>query len=72
VNRFLKTCDIVDVLPEPLARRAGVLRDRAGRGSAVDAVVIAMAEPDGAVLTGDIQDLEALAIHARGVRAHRA
>lgn len=71
VNRFLKTCDIVDVLPESLARRAGVLRDRAGRGSAVDALVIAMAEPGGAVLTGDIQDLEALATQARGVRVHR-
>ncbi|MDE0268641.1 MAG: hypothetical protein OXI96_06355 [Acidimicrobiaceae bacterium] len=70
VNRFLKACDIVDELPEPVARRAGILRDRAGRGSAVDAVVIAMAEPDGTVLNGDIKDLKALATHARGVQVH--
>ena len=70
MNRSLKTCDIVNVPPEPVARRAGILRDRAGRGSAVDAVVIAMAEPGGTVLSGDIKDLKALATHARGVQIH--
>lgn len=68
VNRFLKRCQVVDGPHEKLARRAGSLRARAGRGSAVDAVVVALAEPGGAVLTGDFRDLEALAAHAQDVR----
>ena len=67
VNRFIKRCAVVDGPHERLARRAGVLRAQAGRGSAVDAVVVAMAEPGGAVLTGDTDDLRALAAHAQGV-----
>ena len=64
VNRFIKRCAVVDGPHERLARRAGVLRAQAGRGSAVDAVVVAMAEPGGAVLTSDTDDLKALAAHA--------
>lgn len=71
-NRFLKTCDIVEELPEHVARRAGALRALARQGSAVDAIVIAMAEPGGAVLTSDPKDLNALASHASGVRIYRA
>ena len=69
-NLFLKDCDIDVVLPEQAARTAGRLRDLTGRASdisAVDAVVVAMAEPDGVVLTTDLDDLRALAAHARGV-----
>ena len=66
-NRFLKTCDIVEELGEPLARRAALLRRRARRGSAVDAIVVAFAEPNGTVLTSDPADLRALAEHADGV-----
>jgi hypothetical protein len=66
-NRFLKTCDVTDTLPVPLARRAALLRRRACRGSAVDALVVAHAEPAGTVLTSDPQDLEALAAHAESV-----
>ena len=66
-NRFLKICEIVEEVPQRLARRAAVLRASAGRGSAVDAVVVAMAEPGGAVLTGDLADLRALADHADDV-----
>lgn len=72
VNRLLKTCDVVDVLPEHVARRAGNLRTLAGQGSAVDAVVVAMAELGGAVLSGDLKDLRALANHAEDVIVHRA
>jgi hypothetical protein len=61
VNRFLKTCEIVEAVPERLARRAAALRTGAHRGSAVDALVVAFAEPDGAVLTGDPADIRALA-----------
>ena len=71
VNWFLKRCEVVDGPHEKLARRAGTLRAMAGRGSAVDAVIVAMAEPGGAVLTGDVKDIESLAAHARDVRVFR-
>ena len=67
VNRLVKSCDIDPLLPETKARRAGQLRARARRGSAVDAVVVALAEPEGTVLTADPGDLEALAAHAASV-----
>ncbi len=70
-NRFLKTCDIVEEIGEPLARRAAQLRRHARRGSAVDALVVALAEPGGTVLTSDMRDLEALAEHAQRVRIER-
>lgn len=66
-NRFLKVCDITEEVPEHLARRAGALRASAQRGSALDALIVAMAEPGGSVLTGDIGDLRALAAHADAV-----
>jgi hypothetical protein len=66
-NKFLKTCDIAAALPEALARRAAFLRRRARRGSAIDALVVAAAEPGGSILTSDPHDLEALAVHAEGV-----
>lgn len=71
-NRFLKTCDIVEGLPVHVARRAGALRALARQGSAVDAIVVAIAEPGGAVLTSDTKDLNALASYATGVRIYRA
>jgi hypothetical protein len=69
-NRLLKTCDVVTDLPESIARRAAGLRHQARTGSAVDAVVIAIAEPGGTVLTGDIDDLGRLASHSRQVTVH--
>jgi hypothetical protein len=71
INRFLKTCDIIEELPDRLARRAGALRARARQGSAVDAIVVALAQPGGAVLTSDLKDLRALATHADGVHIYR-
>ena len=70
-NRLLKTCDIVDHVPEALARRAAQLRRLARRGSAVDALVVAMAEPGGTALTSDVSDPEALARHAAHVGVER-
>jgi hypothetical protein len=67
INRLLKTCDLVEELPEALARRAGQLRHKARQGSAVDAIVVATAEPGGTVLSGDKADLNALANHAERV-----
>lgn len=66
-NRFLKTIAIDDVVSLDIARRAAELRRRAKRGSAVDALVVALAEPNGVVLTGDEADVSALAAHARSV-----
>jgi predicted nucleic acid-binding protein len=70
-NRFLKTCDVAEAISEPLARRAALLRRRARRGSAVDAIVVAFAEPSGTVLTSDPDDLHALASHAAEVKIVR-
>ena len=58
---------MVDKLPETLARRAAALRTAARRGSAVDALVVAIAEPGGVVFTGDSKDINALAANADGV-----
>ncbi len=71
LNQLLKTCDVVDVLPESLTRRAGELRHKARRGSAVDAIVVATAEPGGTVLTVDGEDLGALAAYADVVTVQR-
>jgi hypothetical protein len=70
-NRFLKTCEIVEEVGEPLARRAALLRRQARRGSAVDALVVALAEPGGTVLPADVGDLAALASHAQRVKIER-
>jgi predicted nucleic acid-binding protein len=70
-NRFLKTCDVVEEIGEPIARRAATLRRRARCGSAIDALVVAFAEPGGTVLTSDLEDLEALAEYAQRVKIER-
>ena len=66
-NQFLKTCDIIEEVPEAIARRSAQLRRLAKTRSAVDALVVAFAEPDGTALTSDPHDLESLASHAIGV-----
>jgi hypothetical protein len=71
VNRTLKDCTILETTPRRQARRAADLRTRAGRGSAVDAIVVATAEPDGVVFTSDPNDVRALAGHAFGVTVRR-
>lgn len=67
-NRLLRTCEIRAV-DEALARRGAALRtavDAARMPSAVDAIVVALADEVGgaSVLTGDLRDLRALARHA--------
>jgi len=66
-DRFLKTCIIDSSVSATTARRAAEIRRRARAGSAVDALVVAIAEPGGAVLTGDSADIRALAGSADGV-----
>ena len=70
-NAFLKTCDILEHVPESLARRAAWLRRKAQKGSAVDALVVAVAEPGGTILTGDTDDIASLAQFADQVRVER-
>lgn len=72
INRLLKTCDVDPIVPAVTARRAGYLRARARRGSAVDALLVAIAESGGTILTGDSDDLEALAAYSNGVMIERA
>ena len=67
VNQLIKSCDVVEELTVAVARRAASLRAVARRGSAVDGLVVTTAEPGGLVLTGDSDDLEALAAQSRGV-----
>lgn len=67
-HRLLKTCDLRATVTERTARRAAELRSAARRGSAVDALVTAVAEPGLTILTSDRDDLEALAAHADDVR----
>lgn len=67
-NRLVRTCLVVDV-DERLGRVAARLRTatrRAGTISAVDAIVVAVAQerPDPVVLTSDPLDIGALAEHA--------
>lgn len=66
-NRLLKVCNVIEHVPAGIARRAAFLRHRARRGSAIDALVVAMAEPGGTVLTSDPHDLRALAAHTGDV-----
>lgn len=66
-NRLIKACDVEEAVPVELARRAASLRTAARRGSAVDALVVMVAEPGGTVLTGDPDDLRPLAAYATNV-----
>lgn len=66
-HRFMKMCIVDTNVSESTARRAAELRRRARTGSAVDALVVALAESGGTVLTGDRADIEALAAHANEV-----
>jgi predicted nucleic acid-binding protein len=65
--RFLQKCVFQEVLLLGTAQRAAELRRKSGHGSAVDAIVVALAEPGGTVLTGDQGDIEKLATHANKV-----
>jgi hypothetical protein len=66
-HRFLKTCIIESTVSVEVARRAAELGRLARTGSAVGALVVAIAEPGGAVLTRHRADIEALAAHANSV-----
>ena len=69
VNRVVKAVGEVDVATKAIGRTAGRLLGEAGSSSTVDAIVVATAvEASGAViLTGDPNDLGALASRHREV-----
>ena len=66
-NRLLRACDVRPSVSERVARRAAELRTKARRGSAVDALVAAIAEPGSTILTSDGVDLRALAANAADI-----
>ena len=72
VERFLKTCSLIGDVSPAILRRAAWLRSAAGRGTAVEALVVALAEPGGAVLHHGRSNLEALALFADRVFVERA
>jgi predicted nucleic acid-binding protein len=66
-KRLLRTCEVLST-DETLARKGAALRTAVGgarKPSAVDAIVVALADAVGGatVLTGDLRDLRALARH---------
>ncbi len=73
IERLLPCCDVAEVVPEAVARRAAWLRTAANsRASAAESLVVAMAEPGGAILTsGRRTELEALALFDDGVYVER-
>ncbi len=66
--RFLRTCVVEEMLPASIATRAAELRRLSRHGSAVDAVVVAHAEPGGTVISTDRVDMARLADYARDVQ----
>lgn len=71
LEAFLTCCDVREELPLQLAVRAAWLRAAVGRGSASDALVVAMAEPAGAVLVVNRPHIEAMALFADRVFVER-
>jgi hypothetical protein len=72
IERFLRTVEVVTDLDGGLARRAAWLRTAAGRGSSTEALVVALAEPGGGVLTRGNVRVEAMALFAERVFVERA
>jgi hypothetical protein len=71
VEALLRCCDVVERIPLSVARRAAWLRTAANRGTAVDAVTVALAEPGGAVLVRNRPVIEAMALFAEAVFVER-
>ncbi|MEZ5232161.1 MAG: hypothetical protein R2755_14805 [Acidimicrobiales bacterium] len=71
VEALLACCDVVTELDGTTARRAAWLRTAANRGTATDAVAVAMAEGGGTVLVHHRPTIEAMALFADGVFVER-
>lgn len=59
LSRLLRSVD-VRAVDRSLGQEAGVLLGRAGRGDAVDATVVAVANTGDRIITGDPADIRAL------------
>ena len=59
VSRLLAAVELLAV-DEAMGRSAGVLIRDAGRGSAIDATVVALARDDDQIVTSDQSDMQAL------------
>jgi hypothetical protein len=67
IAALVQSC-VVEALLAPLARRAGELLGRSTRSTAIDAIVAVSAVTRGDVLlTGDCEDMSALAMHLPGL-----
>jgi predicted nucleic acid-binding protein len=67
-HRLLDSCEVIEKVDMRTARQAAALRNAAKRGSAIDAIVVAMASRrNAAVLTSDVKDIAALAEYAADV-----
>lgn len=71
LDSFLCCCDVVDGIAPAVARRAAWLRTAANRGTASDSLLVALAEPGGAVLVVNRPTIEAMALFADGVFVER-
>lgn len=71
LDAFLACCDVIEHLDTATARRAVWLRTAANRGTVVDAIVVALAEPGGSVLVAHRPTVEAMALFADGVFVER-
>ncbi len=71
VEELVACCDVVEQVGGDTARRGAWLRTAANRGTAVDALVVALAEPGGTVLVHHRPTIEALALFANGVFVER-
>ncbi len=72
VEALLRCCHILDSIAPAVAHRAAWLRTAANRGTATDALIVALAEPGGAVLVAQRPTIEAMALYADGVFVERA
>ena len=71
VEALLRGCEVIEQLDATTARRAAWLRTAANRGTALDAITVALAEPGGAVLVAQRPTIEAMALFADGVFVER-
>ena len=71
VEALLRCCAVVTQIDGSVARRAAWLRAAVNQGSTADALLVALAEPGGAILVANRPSVEAMALFATGVFVER-
>ncbi len=71
VEALLRCCAVVTEIDGSVARRAAWLLAAVNRGSTADALLVALAEPGGAILVANRPSVEAMALFATGVFVER-